>query len=88
MIALSAAGRPALKAISTTAYDAEGYLDVSVARRTWLIAKVLRPFTDGQFEIVVPSRNQADQLQRLLIPARLSRVRAAAAAAASGGAAR
>jgi hypothetical protein len=49
---------------------------------------VLQPFTDGQFEIVVPSRNQADQLQRLLIPARLSRVRAAAAAAASGGAAR
>ena len=66
MIALPAACP--LKAISTTAYDAEGYLDVSVARKTWLIAKVLQPFTDGQFEIVVPSRNQADQLRRLLIP--------------------
>jgi hypothetical protein len=68
MITLPAAGRAALKAITTTVYDAQGYLDVSVARRIWLIPKVLQPFTTGQFEISVPSRNQASQLQRLLLP--------------------
>jgi hypothetical protein len=44
-------------------------LSISVADRTWLLPRVLRPFPSPHFEIVFPSRNQARQLQRMLVPA-------------------
>jgi hypothetical protein len=51
------------------AYDARGALAVSVAGKTWTAPQVLRPFSGRQFEIGLPSRNQALQLYRVLVPA-------------------
>ncbi len=68
MIAPSAADVAAVTAVTTTAYRSQGYLDISVAGRTWLPPKVLRPLTRGQFEIFLPSRNQVLQLHRILAP--------------------
>ncbi|HEV2373445.1 MAG TPA: hypothetical protein VGS19_14885 [Streptosporangiaceae bacterium] len=68
VINLPAADQPALRAVTTAAADAHGYLGISVAGRTWLLPRVLQPFT-GHFEITFPSRNQVLQLHRLLSPA-------------------
>jgi hypothetical protein len=68
VITVPAADLAALTAVTTTAADAHGYLDIGVAGRTWLLPRVLRPFTSPHFEVVFPSRNEALQLQRLLVP--------------------
>jgi hypothetical protein len=68
VITVPAADQAALTAVTTTAADAHGYLSISVADRTWLLTRVLRPFTSQHLEIAFPSRNQALQLQRLLVP--------------------
>ena len=68
VITVPAADLAALTAVTTTAADAHGYLDIGVAGRTWLLPRVLRPFTSPRFEIAFPSENQALQLQRLLVP--------------------
>lgn len=68
VITVPAADLAALTAVTTTAADAHGYLDIGVAGRTWLLPKVLQPFTSPHFEITFPSRNQALQLQRQLVP--------------------
>jgi hypothetical protein len=60
------ADRAELTAASTQAYDSQGAIDISVAGKTWALPLVREPFTTGQFEIVVPTRNQLLQLQRLL----------------------
>jgi hypothetical protein len=65
MIGLPPADQPTLKAITTTAADAHAYLSITVAGRTWLLPRVLQPFT-GPLEIAFPSRNQVSQLYRLL----------------------
>jgi hypothetical protein len=67
-ITVPAADLAALTAVTTTAADAHGYLSISVAGRTWLLPRVLQPFTSAHFEIAFPGRNQALQLQRLLVP--------------------
>ena len=69
VITVPAADLAALTAVTTTAADAHGYLSISVADRIWLLPRVLRPFTSPHFEIAFPSRNQARQLQRMLVPA-------------------
>jgi hypothetical protein len=68
VITVPAPDQAALTAVTTTAADAHGYLSISVADRTWLLPRVLRPFTSPRFEIAFPSENQALQLQRLLVP--------------------
>jgi hypothetical protein len=68
VITVPAADLAALTAVTTTAANAHGYLDIGVAGRTWLLPRVLRPFTSPHFEIAFPSRNQALQLQRPLVP--------------------
>ena len=67
MIALPVADAAALTTVTTTASDAHGYLALSVAGRTWVLPRVLRPFTRPQFQIILPS-NQAHQFQHLLAP--------------------
>jgi hypothetical protein len=66
-IVLPAADVPALTAVTTTAYKAHGSLAISVAGRTWALPLVAGPFTSPQFQVQLP-RNQAIQLQRLLVP--------------------
>ena len=68
IITVPAANQSALTAVTTTAANAHGYLTISVAGRTWLLPRVIRPFTSPHFEITFPSRNQVLQLQRLLVP--------------------
>ena len=69
MISLPAADRAALTAITTKAYRAKGYVDISVADQTWAIPEALAPLTQGQFAISLTSKNEALQLQHLLDPA-------------------
>jgi hypothetical protein len=69
MFALPAADRAALTAITTKAYRAKGYVDISVAGQSWAIPKALAPLTGGQFAISLPSRGLALQLRQLLDPA-------------------
>ena len=68
MINVPAADRAALTAITTKAYKAKGYVDISVAGQTWAIPEAMAPLTQGQFEISLPSKNLALRLQRLLDP--------------------
>jgi len=68
MFNLPAADRAALTAITTKAYEAKGYVDISVDGQSWAIPEALAPLTGGQFAISLPSRNLALQLQRLLDP--------------------
>ena len=68
MITLPAADVTAATAVITTAYDSRGGVDFSVAGRTWALPKVLRPFRSRELSIALPSRNQALQLHRLLVP--------------------
>jgi hypothetical protein len=69
MITLPAADVAAATAIVTTAYDSRGGVDFSVAGRTWALPMVFRPFRSKQLSIALPSKNQALQLHRLLVPA-------------------
>lgn len=66
VITLPAADVPALTAVTTTAYHARGALAISVAGKTWALPMTLAPLTHGQFIIMLPSRNEALQLQRIL----------------------
>jgi hypothetical protein len=68
MITLPAADVTAATAVVTTAYDSQGGVDFSVAGRTWALPMVLRPFRSQQLSIALPSKNQALQLHRLLVP--------------------
>lgn len=65
-ITLPASEAPALTAVTTTAYNAQGALAISVAGKTWALPMVVQPFTGRQFQIPLTSRNQALQLQRML----------------------
>jgi len=57
---------PALTAVTTTAAHVKGPLALSVDGRIWVLPMVLQPFTGPQFEVPLPSRSQALQLQRIL----------------------
>ncbi len=65
-VALPAASANGLTAVTTTALDHHGDLDISVAGRTWLLPQVLQPLTQGQFQITLPSKAQALHLQHVL----------------------
>jgi hypothetical protein len=68
-IAVPAAAQSALTAVSTTASDSHGYLDISVASRTWLFPQfVAQPFTGPQFEVSFRSRSEVLLLHHLLVP--------------------
>ena len=67
-ITVPAADQAALTAVTTTAANAHGYLSISIAGRTWLLPRVLQPFTSPDLEITFPDRNQVLQLQRSLVP--------------------
>lgn len=41
---------------------------ISVAGRTWILLGYSTPSTGREFEVTLPSRNQALQLQRMLVP--------------------
>jgi len=68
MINLPAADRAALTAITTKAYRAKGYVDISVGGETWGIPEAMAPLTQGQFAVSLPSGKLALQLQHLLDP--------------------
>ena len=68
MITLPAADVTAATAVVTTAYDSQGGVDFSVAGRSWGLPKVFKPFRSQQLSIALPSKNQALQLYRLLVP--------------------
>lgn len=66
-ITLPAAEAAALKAITTRAYGSRDPLAITIAGQTWDIPQVLAPLTNGQFEIPAQSKDQALQLQRILL---------------------
>lgn len=67
-VALPTSDTAALTTVTTTAFDAHGYLAITVGGRTWCLPKVLQPFTQPQFQIFLPNGNQSRQLRRLLVP--------------------
>jgi hypothetical protein len=68
MFNLPAADRAALTAITTKAYQAKGYVDISVGGRTWALPEAMAPLTQGEFAISLTSKNEVFQLQHLLDP--------------------
>jgi hypothetical protein len=70
-VTLPAADLPALHALTTAAYDAQGFLDISVAGQTWLLPRVRAPFT-GPLEMVLPAKDQVLLLHGLLFPGPVS----------------
>lgn len=68
-ITLPASDKAALTAVTTTAANAQGYLAISVASKTWLLPQVTQPFPGTRFQITLPSKNQVLQLQHTLVTA-------------------
>lgn len=68
LITVPPADVAALTAITTKAANSRGYVDISVAGKTWSIPEAMAPLTHGQFSIGLQSRNQVLQLQRILVP--------------------
>ena len=66
-VTVPAAGKAALTAITTKAFDSRDQLTVSTAGKTWNVTMTAGPSTNGQFGILVQSKTQAVQLQRILI---------------------
>ncbi len=69
VVTLSIAEAPELTAVTTTAYQAQGALGITVAGQTWAQGMVAGPFRGLQFQIFLPSESQALQLQRTLAAA-------------------
>lgn len=67
-VAVSAADMAAVTAVIKQAYEVRGALAVNVAGKTWVAPQVDAPFTGQQLEISLPSKNQALQLYRILVP--------------------
>jgi hypothetical protein len=67
-IAVPAADVAAVTAIIKQAYDSHGAVATSVAGKTWAAPQALEPFPGRQLQIALPSRNQALQLYRILVP--------------------
>jgi hypothetical protein len=66
LIALPAADRAELTAVTTQAYDSRGAVDISVAGKTWALPVAQAPLRYGQFTVLLPSKSEALQLQRIL----------------------
>ena len=69
LITVPAANVAAVSAVIKRAYDARGALAISVAGKTWEAPQVEQPFSGQRLEIGLPTRNQALQLYRTLVPA-------------------
>ena len=67
-VVVPAADVAAVTAVIARAYDSRGAVSISVAGKTWAAPHVIRPFPGRQFQIFLPSRNQALQLRRILVP--------------------
>ena len=68
VIAVPAADRAELTAVTTQAYNATGAVDISVGGKVWGLPLAMGPLTRGRFTIMLPSKSQADQLQGILVP--------------------
>lgn len=68
LVTLPTSETAALTAVTTTAYDSQGFTGITVDGKTWELARVFAPLTSGQFVIQIPDKNIALQLQRLLAP--------------------
>jgi hypothetical protein len=66
-INLPAAEAAALTAITTQAVHAKAQIAIIVAGQTWGVPFTQQPLTNGQFVIAAQSKDQALQLQRLLL---------------------
>jgi hypothetical protein len=65
---VAAAAVTAVTAVIKDAYDSRGAVAVIVAGKTWSVPQVITPFPGRQFQIAVPSKKQALQLYRTLLP--------------------
>lgn len=68
VVTLPASEAPALKAVTTTAYDSQGFTDITVDGKTWELGREFTPLIHGQFAIQIQDKSTALQLQRLLVP--------------------
>ena len=68
LITVPPADRAELAAITSKAYESQGFVDISVAGKAWAVPEAMAPLTGGQFSIQLQNSNQALQLQGILIP--------------------
>ena len=68
IVTVPAGEAAALKAVTTTAYDSQGFTGITVDGKTWELRRTLGPQADGQFAIQIPDKNTADQLLSILVP--------------------
>ena len=68
LIVVPAADRAELTAVTTQASSVQGAVDISVADKVWGLPLAKAPLTRGVFTIMLPSKDQADQLQGILVP--------------------
>lgn len=67
-VAVPAADVAAATAIIKQAYDSRGAVAISVAGKIWAAPQTWKPFPGRQLQIALPTRNQALQLYRILVP--------------------
>jgi hypothetical protein len=67
-VTLPAAEAGALTAITTKSCDTRDPLAISIADTTWDVVLTAPPLTNGRFIIMMPSKDQALQVQRTLVP--------------------
>ena len=67
-VTVPASETAALKAVTTTAYDSQGFTGITVDGKTWELRRAYTPLGDGQLAIQIPDKNAADQLQGILVP--------------------
>jgi hypothetical protein len=68
IVTLPAGEAAALKAVTTMAYDSQGFTGITVDGKTWQLRRVYSPLTKGQFAIQILDKTIALQLQRILVP--------------------
>jgi len=67
-ITVPGAEAAALTAITTKSYDTRDPVAISIAGTTWAVPLTSAPLTNGRFQIMTQSKDQALQLQRTLVP--------------------
>jgi hypothetical protein len=67
-ITMPGAEAAALTAITTKSCDTRDPLAISISGTTWAVVLTPAPLTNGRFQIMTQSKNQALQLQRALVP--------------------
>jgi hypothetical protein len=66
LITLPAADRAELTAVTTQAYNSKGAVDISAAGKIWALPAGDARLQYGQFPVMLASKNEALQLQRIL----------------------